>query len=86
MDLQKSRIYLLERLNWEITDKQVIDAVKLVPREMFVIPEHHAAAYDDRPLSIGFGQTISQPFIVCMMLQALELKGNEKVLEVVRWR
>ena len=82
MDLQKSRTYLLEHLNWEITDKRVIDAVKLVPREMFVLPEYHAVAYDDRPLSIGFGQTISQPFIVCMMLQALELKGNEKVLEV----
>lgn len=40
------------------------------------------AAYDDRPLGIGFGQTISQPFIVAMMVQALELRGDEKVLEL----
>jgi len=53
-----------------------------VPREAFVPPERHYEAYADRPLSIGFGQTISQPFIVALMVQALELKGDEKVLEL----
>lgn len=82
MDLKKARIRLLKHLDWEIKDKRVIDAIKRVPREKFVLPEYYDAAYDDRPLSIGFGQTISQPFMVSLMLQALELKGNEKVLEV----
>jgi len=47
-----------------------------------VPPEFLAAAYEDRPIVIGFGQTISQPFIVALMIQALELRGDEKVLEV----
>ena len=82
MDLQQARTRLLNHLDWEIQDKRVIDAVKRVPREKFVLPEYYDAAYDDRPLSIGLGQTISQPFMVSLMLQALELNGNEKVLEV----
>ena len=53
-----------------------------VPRERFVSPDHYYAAYEDMPLSIGFGQTISQPFIVALMTQALGLKGDEKVLEL----
>jgi protein-L-isoaspartate(D-aspartate) O-methyltransferase len=56
--------------------------MKRVPREAFVPPEHYYAAYEDMPLSIGFGQTISQPFIVALMVQALELEGEEKVLEL----
>ena len=82
MDLQQARTRLLNHLDWEIQDKRVIGAIKRVPREKFVLPEYHDAAYDDRPLSIGLGQTISQPFMVSLMLQALELNGNEKVLEV----
>ncbi len=82
MDLQEARTRLFKHLDWEIKDKKVIGAMKRVLREKFVLPEYYHAAYDDRPLSIGFGQTISQPFIVALMLQALELKGNEKVLEV----
>jgi protein-L-isoaspartate(D-aspartate) O-methyltransferase len=53
-----------------------------VPRELFVSPDYYYAAYEDMPLSIGFGQTISQPFIVALMTQALKLKGDEKVLEL----
>ncbi len=82
MDLQQARTRLLNHLDWEIQDKRVIEAIKRVPREKFVLPEYYDVAYDDRPLSIGFGQTISQPFMVSLMLQALELNGNEKVLEV----
>ena len=56
--------------------------MKRVPREAFVPRKSYLDAYDDRPLSIGFGQTISQPFIVALMLQALALEGKEKVLEL----
>jgi protein-L-isoaspartate(D-aspartate) O-methyltransferase len=82
VDLEAARTRLIKHLSWEIADKRVVEAMSRVPREAFVPEEHYYAAYDDRPLSIGFGQTISQPFIVAMMIQALELKGDEKVLEL----
>jgi protein-L-isoaspartate(D-aspartate) O-methyltransferase len=53
-----------------------------VPRECFVPLEYRPLAYEDRPLPIGFDQTVSQPLIVALMTQALELAGHEKVLEV----
>jgi protein-L-isoaspartate(D-aspartate) O-methyltransferase len=81
-DLERARENLLEYLDHEIADKRVVEAMKRVPREAFVSPEQYDAAYDDRPLSIGFGQTISQPFIVALMVQALELKEREQVLEL----
>jgi protein-L-isoaspartate(D-aspartate) O-methyltransferase len=81
-DLEWARENLLKYLDHEIADKRVVEAMKRVPREAFVSPEQYHAAYDDRPLGIGFGQTISQPFIVALMIQALELKGDEKVLEL----
>jgi protein-L-isoaspartate(D-aspartate) O-methyltransferase len=81
-DLEWARENLLKYLDHEIADKRVVEAMKRVPREAFVSPEQYQAAYDDRPLGIGFGQTISQPFIVALMVQALELKGDEKVLEL----
>jgi len=81
-DLERARQSLLQYLDHEIADNRVVDAMRRVPREAFVSPEQHHAAYDDRPLSIGFGQTISQPFIVAMMVQALELRGDEQVLEL----
>ena len=80
--LERARENLLRYLSHEIADKRVVEAMKHVPREAFVSQEQYQAAYDDRPLSIGFGQTISQPFIVALMVQALELKGDEKVLEL----
>jgi protein-L-isoaspartate(D-aspartate) O-methyltransferase len=82
VDLERARQSLLNSLNREIADKRVVDAMRRVPREAFVPQEQYHAAYDDRPLSIGFGQTISQPFIVALMVQALELRGDEKVLEL----
>lgn len=57
-------------------------ALESVPRERFVPPEVSHLAYQDKPLPIGADQTISQPFIVAIMTQALELQGNERVLEV----
>ncbi|MCJ7792230.1 MAG: protein-L-isoaspartate(D-aspartate) O-methyltransferase [Dehalococcoidia bacterium] len=81
-DLEWARENLLKYLDHEIADKRVVEAMKRVPREAFVSPEQYHVAYDDRPLGIGFGQTISQPFIVALMVQALELKEGEKVLEL----
>ena len=65
-----------------IKDKNVIDAFKKVPRELFVAEDRTEEAYGDYPLSIGKGQTISQPTTVMIMTQALELKEGDKVLEV----
>lgn len=81
-DLEWARQSLLKHLEYEIADNRVVEAMKRVPREAFVSQEQYQAAYDDRPLSIGFEQTISQPFIVALMVQALELRGDEKVLEL----
>ena len=66
----------------EITDSAVLDAIKRVPRHRFVPETHQKLAYDDRPLPIGEGQTISQPFIVALMTQALALAPESKVLEI----
>ena len=65
-----------------IVDPAVLGAFKKVPREKFIDPEHQNLAYIDSPLSIGEGQTISQPFTVAMMTQLLELSSTDKVLEV----
>lgn len=65
-----------------ITSKDVIDAMLLVPRHLFIPGQYEDFAYDDRPLPIGHDQTISQPYIVALMTEVLELKGNEKVMEV----
>jgi protein-L-isoaspartate(D-aspartate) O-methyltransferase len=65
-----------------ICDPKVLDAMARVPREKFVAAGERARAYEDRPLSIGAGQTISQPYIVAYMIEALALQGGEKVLEI----
>jgi protein-L-isoaspartate(D-aspartate) O-methyltransferase len=65
-----------------ISNERVLDAMRRVPREEFVPDELRNAAYEDGPLPIGFGQTISQPFTVAFMCQALQLEGTEKVLEI----
>ena len=65
-----------------VRDPLVLAAMRAVPRGLFVLPGTEAEAYEDRPLPIGEGQTISQPFIVAFMIEALALKGGEKVLEV----
>ncbi len=65
-----------------IKDKKVIEAFLTVPREKFVPENLKESAYDDTPLPIGEGQTISQPYIVALMTELLQLKGREKVLEI----
>jgi protein-L-isoaspartate(D-aspartate) O-methyltransferase len=73
---------LMAELAAEVKDTRVLDAIRRVPREEFVDRDVRYAAYENRPLPIGHGQTISQPLIVALMAQALLLSGDEKVLEV----
>lgn len=82
MDFEAARARLVEHLSTEIRDERVLAAMARVPRERFVPPDEQSLAYEDRPLPIGFGQTISQPFIIALMTAELMLTGNEKVLEV----
>jgi protein-L-isoaspartate(D-aspartate) O-methyltransferase len=65
-----------------IRDQRILAAMNEVPRHLFVPPELAASAYSDEPLAIGHGQTISQPYMVAAMTEALELTGTERVLEV----
>jgi len=66
----------------EVKDKAVLEAMCKVPRHLFVPPEMVGSAYDDNPLPIGHGQTISQPYIVALMTEVLQLKSDSKVLEI----
>jgi protein-L-isoaspartate(D-aspartate) O-methyltransferase len=66
----------------DIVDPRVLAAFAAVAREQFVPGELAPQAYDDAPLPIGSGQTISQPYVVAMTVQALQLKGHERVLEI----
>lgn len=65
-----------------VRDMRVLEAMRDVPRHVFVAPEYRYLAYTDGPLPIGNGQTISQPYIVALMSELLALRGDEKVLEV----
>ncbi len=65
-----------------ITDQRVLDAMAEVPRHLFVQDALGSQAYGDFSMPIGLGQTISQPYVVALMTQALELKGEETVLEI----
>jgi protein-L-isoaspartate(D-aspartate) O-methyltransferase len=65
-----------------IQSARVLEAMSSVPRHLFVPPEHVSKAYADEPLPIGEGQTISQPFMVAAMADALSLDGHERVLEI----
>lgn len=65
-----------------MTDPRVLEAVSQVPRASFVAPEDVGRSDLDRPLSIGLGQTTSQPSLIAVMVEALELTGDERVLEV----
>ena len=65
-----------------IKDKRLLNVMRKIPRHLFVEEALRNQAYNDYPLPIGEGQTISQPYIVALMTEALELKGQEKVLEI----
>ena len=81
--IDRSESVLVRRLVEQgVRDARVLAAFARVPREAFVPAGLQAEAEADRPLDIGFGQTISQPFIVAAMTEALQLSGSERVLEV----
>lgn len=65
-----------------VRDERVLAAMARVPREEFVAEHFHGQAYEDHPIPIGFGQTISQPYIVALMLEALSVEASDSVLEV----
>jgi protein-L-isoaspartate(D-aspartate) O-methyltransferase len=81
-DYATARAGLIKQLATEIRDKRVLAAMAHIPREQFVPQQERYLAYEDGPLPIGYDQTISQPYIIALMTEALELKGNEKVLEL----
>lgn len=65
-----------------IRDERVLAALERVPRELFVPEDKRRRAYDDAALPIGFGQTISQPYMVALICELLALSGGERVLDV----
>jgi len=84
MDFEKAREEMIRHQikGRGIRDRRVLSAMSSIPREKFVLEKEKNSAYLDCPLSIGMGQTISQPFMVALMTQCLSLKGSETVLEV----
>jgi protein-L-isoaspartate(D-aspartate) O-methyltransferase len=80
--IERERMVREQLASRNIRDPRVLAAMRSVPREQFVPPENRHLAYADGPLPIGQSQTISQPYIVALMTQLLELGGEEKVLEV----
>ena len=77
-----ARMVKLQIENRDVRDSRVLEAMRRIPRHLFVPPGSRALAYDDSPLPIGQRQTISQPYIVAFMTQALDLRGGERVLEI----
>jgi protein-L-isoaspartate(D-aspartate) O-methyltransferase len=84
MDFQSLRKQMVERhiAARGVRDELVLDAMRKVPRELFLPDNLREFAYEDAPLPIAEEQTISQPYIVAFMVEALLLKGGEKVLEI----
>ncbi|MCG6206435.1 protein-L-isoaspartate(D-aspartate) O-methyltransferase [Rhodopseudomonas sp. HC1] len=79
---QRARMVETQIRARDVHDPQVLAAMAKVPREAFVPELTRELAYDDSPLPIGCDQTISQPFIVAVMIEALQLEGGERVLEI----
>jgi protein-L-isoaspartate(D-aspartate) O-methyltransferase len=80
----RARRAMIERdlVSRGIRDRRVLEAMGSIERELFVPEKLRSLAYEDRPLSIGEGQTISQPYIVAFMTELLSLRGTERVLEI----
>ena len=81
-DINRERMIEEQLVARGITDQRVLDAMRTVPRHLFVEDAMQAHAYGDFPLPIGSGQTISQPYIVALMTLALHLTGSERILEI----
>jgi protein-L-isoaspartate(D-aspartate) O-methyltransferase len=82
LEMRLSRAALVRKLSREVGSRRVLEALYRTPRHLFVSPAQYDEAYADRPLPIGHGQTISQPTVVALMTEALELSGKERVLEI----
>jgi protein-L-isoaspartate(D-aspartate) O-methyltransferase len=65
-----------------VRDPRVLEAMRAIPRELFIPEEYRHLSFSDEPVSIGFGQTISQPYMTALMTECLELTGTETVLDV----
>src|SRR5687767_13836840 len=78
----RERMVNVQLVGRGIRDRHVLEAMRQVPREAFVDPGYEEFAYEDGPLPIGQGQTISQPYIVALMIEAAELQPGDRVLEV----
>jgi protein-L-isoaspartate(D-aspartate) O-methyltransferase len=83
-DFEQQRLDMVTRTieARDVTDAQVLEAMRRVPRHLFIPPDLVDVSYGDHPLPIGYGQTISQPYIVAWMTELLELKPGETVLEI----
>ena len=79
--IQKANL-IMDLRSMAISCNKVLSAIEATPREIFLPSNFHSYAYQNNPLPIGFEQTISQPYIVALMTQALSLKGNEIILEI----
>ena len=80
--MEDAKRNLMDRLRGEIDDPRVIDAMERVPREAFVPKKYRHAAYEDSALPLSEGQTVSQPFMIATMLDALSPRRSDRVLEV----
>jgi protein-L-isoaspartate(D-aspartate) O-methyltransferase len=81
-DAMRQRMVTQQLESRDIRSARVLDAMRRVPRHLFVPELRRGAAYDDTPLPIGYGQTISQPYIVAFMTQALEVAPEHRILEI----
>ena len=81
-DAARARMVNDQLANRDIRDRRVLDAMRTVPRHEFVPADLRGSAYVDSPLPIGFDQTISQPYIVAFMTEALQLSPTDRVLEI----
>ena len=83
-DVRERRLDMVERQIRErgVVNERVLEVMRTVPRERFVPPDAARRAYEDTPLAIGFGQTISQPYIVAYMTEALDVQPMHRVLEI----
>ncbi len=81
-DIARKRMVENQVIGRGIRDRRVIEAMQKIPRHLFVEEAMAAQAYNDNPLPIGERQTISQPYMVALMTELLELKGKERVLEI----
>jgi protein-L-isoaspartate(D-aspartate) O-methyltransferase len=79
---ERNRMVEIQLIKRGIRDPHVLDAMRRIPREEFVPAEQRLCSYQDAPQPIGYGQTISQPYMIALMAELLELRGDETVLDV----